>query len=297
MGAALIALVLTSAANAQGKPKSAATSADAATKAIHASSSAFAKAFNAGNAKAVAALWTADGDYVDEDGNAFRGRDAIEKAYAKFFANNPGVSIRVNIDAIRLINKDTAIEDGTARLDAPGGGDFTRSRYTAIHSRVGGKWLMSSVRDASLAAPAVNARLGGLAWMIGEWHAEHQGASLEMSIRWIADKAFIERDYTVRKKGRVALSGKQIIGWDPVERRISSWLFDSSGSYAIGAWSPTDNGWVIRSTGVTGDGTWTRATNMLSRVHDALVWKSTGRSADSFDLPNSEEIVLKRKSR
>ena len=59
----------------------------------------------------------------------------------------------------------------------------------------------------------------------------------------------------------------------------------------------TDNGWVIHSTGVTADGTWTRATNVLARVHDAIAWKSTKRGAGKFDLLDSEEIILKRKSR
>ena len=51
----------------------------------------FVAAFNRGDAKAVAAHWTADGEYVDEAGRVFAGREAIEKEYAAFFQEHPGV--------------------------------------------------------------------------------------------------------------------------------------------------------------------------------------------------------------
>ena len=37
-------------------------------------------AFNKGDAKAVAALWTEDAQYTDETGLSYVGRDAIERA-------------------------------------------------------------------------------------------------------------------------------------------------------------------------------------------------------------------------
>ena len=64
------------------------TSEESELEAIRKSSHAFEEAFNKADAKAVAALWTIDGDYVDETGQVFAGRDAIEKQYADFFANH-----------------------------------------------------------------------------------------------------------------------------------------------------------------------------------------------------------------
>jgi hypothetical protein len=57
----------------------------AAEQAIRASSAAFVTAFNLGDAQAVAALWAPEGEYVDEGGQRFTGRDAIQKEYAAFF--------------------------------------------------------------------------------------------------------------------------------------------------------------------------------------------------------------------
>ena len=49
----------------------------------------FTLAFNKGDAKAIAALWTGDCEYTDETGRSIQGRDAIEKEYAAFFAEHP----------------------------------------------------------------------------------------------------------------------------------------------------------------------------------------------------------------
>ncbi len=78
-------------------------------------------AFNKGDAKAIAALWTEDGEYIDDTGRSFVGRDAIEKGYAEFFAANPNAKIQISIDSLRLLSSDTAIEDGRAVADSPPG--------------------------------------------------------------------------------------------------------------------------------------------------------------------------------
>src|SRR4051794_24150582 len=77
------------AARAQQASKSAAPVApaarDADAEAITKSSLDFAAAFNKGDAKAIAALWTDEGECHDADGEVLQGRPAIEKAFAESF--------------------------------------------------------------------------------------------------------------------------------------------------------------------------------------------------------------------
>ncbi|HTU25451.1 MAG TPA: SgcJ/EcaC family oxidoreductase, partial [Pirellulales bacterium] len=87
--------------------------------AIRSSAKAFVTAFDRGDAAAIAGLWTADGEYLDDAGNRFSGRKAIEQEYVRFFAEHPGAKIEIKIDAIRLIGADAAIEDGHAVLTLP----------------------------------------------------------------------------------------------------------------------------------------------------------------------------------
>ena len=57
---------------------------------IRATAAAFVQAFDRGDARAVAALWTPDGSVADDSGTIYKGRPAIEAQYAELFKQNPG---------------------------------------------------------------------------------------------------------------------------------------------------------------------------------------------------------------
>src|SRR5436305_67061 len=57
---------------------------------IRKSSYDFVQAYEKGDAKAIAALWTEQGEYHDDSGHVLQGRAAIEKAYAAHFKEKPG---------------------------------------------------------------------------------------------------------------------------------------------------------------------------------------------------------------
>ena len=106
--------------------------------AIRAGSEAFVAAFNEGDAKAVAALWTEHGEYIDDSGRTIAGRDAIEKDYAAFFAENPDVKIQIAIDSLRVLSGEVAIEDGRASRRS---GSARRTGSQQVHRRPRqGRW-------------------------------------------------------------------------------------------------------------------------------------------------------------
>src|SRR5262245_30938230 len=90
-------------------------------KAIRAAAQAFAKAFQTGDQKSVAALFTEGAEYIDEDGDPVRGREALVKAYSEFFAKRKDLKAESKTDAIRFLGTDTAVEDGTFTVTAPDG--------------------------------------------------------------------------------------------------------------------------------------------------------------------------------
>ena len=254
----------------------------------------FVDGFNKGDAKAVAALWAEDGDYLDETGERTSGREAIEKKYATYFADNDGAKMDVIVDAIRQVSPDTAIEDGHATLTAQAG-SLTTGRYTVVHVKRNGKWLMASVRDLPTDPSPADDPLEDLDWLIGTWHAEHLGVEVEIKCRWLAEKSFVEATHARREGDKVTPTATQIIGVDPRSNRITSWMFNADKGYAHGVWIPHESGWAIEFDGVGADGTLTSAINVLSRVNDALVWKSTNRTVAGRAVPDTEEVVLKRK--
>lgn len=264
---------------------------------IRDSSQAFVAAFNQGDAKGVAALWTADGEYIDETGRASSGRAAIEKEYAAFFAAHPGTKIRIALDSLKLLSDSAAIEDGRAVLDpAPAGAPAT-SKYTAVHVKVDGKWLMSTVRDMRVESPSAYRNLADLEWLIGTWTAEEHGVKTESVCRWVAGKSFVQRTYTTSQPDGTSTSGVQLIGWNPQGGHMQSWSFSAAGGHAVGIWTPREQGWSAEIRGTLGDGTSTIAVNRLTRLDDnAYVWQSVERTAGGESLPDTDEVVLKRRA-
>ena len=61
------------------------------------------KAFNRRDAAAFAALFTAEGEYIDETGAAFRGRRAIEQEFSTLFAAHPETKIQMHVDFSRAL--------------------------------------------------------------------------------------------------------------------------------------------------------------------------------------------------
>src|SRR4029453_4167853 len=162
--------------------------------------------------------------------------------------------IRLAIDSLKLLGDSAAIEDGRAMLDpAPAGAPAT-SKYTAIHVKVNGQWLMATVRDSRVETPSAFRNVADLEWLIGTWTAEENGAKTESVCRWVAGKSFVERSYTVTHAAGTSTSGVQLIGWNPQGGQVQSWNFTSDGGHAVGVWTPREGGWSAEIRGITGDG-------------------------------------------
>jgi uncharacterized protein (TIGR02246 family) len=281
-------------AAATAKPAAVAPAVDPA-EAVKATAEAFTAAFNKHDAKAVAALWTEDGEYVDETGERFAGRDAIEKQYAAFFAAYPATKLTVVVDSVRAVGANAALEDGHTTLEADGKTVVSAARYTAVHAKVGDQWLMASVRDQHLETEPSTSQMQDLAWLVGSWSAEQNGGVMQVDCKWLAENHFLERKYSVKRGEEVVASGVQVIGWNAQLRSVQAWTFTSDGGHATGIWIPRRGGWVIENVGMLADGTPTTAVNFFVKVDDnTLNWKAVERSAGGVFLPDTEDVTLKR---
>ena len=253
-------------------------------------------AFNKKDAKAISLLWTEDGDYTDDVGRRFVGREAIAKGYTEFFSENPNAKIKVVVDSLRLLSPSAAIEDGHAVVDPTPSGQPAVGKYTAVHVKIEGKWLMSTVRDTHVETASTYRHVADLDWLIGTWDSEDRGAKMVSVCRWVANKSFVERAYTTTQLDGTTTAGVQLIGWNAREEHVQSWNFSADGGHAIGKWSPREGGWSAEIRGVTGDGAESTATNLLTKLDEnAYVWQSTQRSIGDRDLPDTDEVILRRR--
>lgn len=263
--------------------------------AIRADIAKFVEAYNAGDAKAVAALFTPDGHAVDKDGNDVEGRKAIEQTFADLFAATPKKNLEVFVESIQFVGPDLALEVGTTKETPAPGEPPEYDRYTVIHVKRDGKWQMALARDEEGPVATPHERLQPLAWLVGDWVDDDGSVVVVSSCRWSKDGNFLLQDFKLELNGRDAMDVTQRIGWDPLTKQIHSWVFDSEGGYGESLWTRNGNDWIIKATGVRPDGTTASATNLLTRTGaDGYIWRSTDRVvAGEPQLPMAVKIVRK----
>jgi uncharacterized protein (TIGR02246 family) len=264
--------------------------------AVRNTAQAFVDAFNKGDAKAVAALWTEDGDY-SLGADTVKGRDNIQKLYEEFFKAHPGSTMAIKIDSVRMFAPNVAMEQGAASVRNRRDGAPTASVYSAVHvKQPDGEWLMASVSE-SVTLMRVKRDLNQLAWLIGNWAAQGDAAEVEITYDWIANKNFIRAETKVHAKegDQAAIGGTQIIGVDPLSGQLVSWFFNAGGGHGYGTWSHDGKRWLIQTQGATADGVPSRAVNILYHAGDNVMsWRSVNRTLADEPLSDTKEIVIER---
>jgi uncharacterized protein (TIGR02246 family) len=257
----------------------------------------FVKAFHNGDAKAVAAFFTADGDYTEHTGRNLKGREAIEKAFKRFFAEHKGAKVRIESLTLRFVTPNVAIEDGASAVFLPEGGPPSRVRYTNVHVKKDGKWLLSSVRDTLYSPPTNYSHLRGLEWLLGDWASDagKTGKVERASFGWAENQNFITGALFVTSKDLPLSHMTLWVGWDPAGKRVRSWSFDSTGGFGEGSWAREGKKWVVKSTSTHRDGKRGTATFVLTPVDaDTISLEARDRSLGGEALPPKAAVRLKR---
>ena len=256
----------------------------------------FVEAFHSGDAKAVAACWTADGDYVDDRGKHFAGREAIEKNFAQFFAANKGLKLRIEMASLRFPADGVALEDGTSAVLAPDGSAPSRARYSNVLVKEDGNWLLSSVRESPDAGPSQYEFLSDLEWAIGEWMEDTTGSEVgHMSFSWAPGQNFVVAIRTMDFKDVSLLQSTQWIAWDPEAKAIRSWNFHADGGFGEATWSKDGEKWSIKSESVLADGSKVASTTTITQVDaDTVKTRATNQTLNGKPMPDTAEVTMKR---
>jgi len=263
---------------------------DADVEAVRANSREFTAAFNKGDAKAVAATWTEQGECHDAAGGLLIGRSAIEQAFAELFKSQPKAKVEVLIGSIRFPAPDVAVEEGMLRMLGTGKELPTTTMYAATHVRSGGRWLTAVSREWG----AGHDRLDDIEWLIGTWRAAAPGSAVSLSFSRDDKGPYLLGKFT-RTSGDKTDTGTMRIGLDPQSGRLRSWHFDADGGHGQALWHRDGNRWLMDAVGVLGDGSPTTAVNVLGRTGpDEITWQSIDRNFGDQALPNTAPIKLTR---
>lgn len=258
----------------------------------------FTAAYNKGDAKTIAAMFTPEAELVDDEDNVTQGRENIEKAFAQYFSQNKNLRVEVKIASRRFISTDTVVEDGDAIIHYLDTNTVSRSRFMNVVVRREGKWLVASSReteDTATTEATPHERLQALEWMLGDWADEDGDMQVNATCHWSPDKNYILREFTCRKEGKEISRGSQRIGWDGQAKQIKSWMFDSEGGYGESTWVQDGERWIVKAHGVSGDGTPGSATYVFTqRDPNTLVISVRDRVTGSTLEPDFEVRLVRR---
>ena len=263
-------------------------------QAIMKNAEAFVDAFDKGDAKSVAALWTAKGEMSLDGEDVAAGREEIAAEYAEYFQQNPGAKIEVRIDSIRMLGPNLAVERGQSEVINDDSESVVDS-YRLVHSKQDGKWLIVSadVQQEEIERPYDwKAELG---FLVGKWAAKEGEWSVATDFEWVPGGNFLKRTFSTNSGDQEQRTGVQLIGWDPLQQSITSWTFGTDGGHGRGNWTRDDNQWLVEIEGVSPTGDIIRAKNIITILgNDSFRWQSVDRSVAGVELEDTEPIRVKR---
>lgn len=262
--------------------------------AIRQAAAEYMEAVRSGDAERIAELWTAEGDLIDADGQRHNGRRLARQVAKRPDDESELPELKANVDSIRLITSNVAIEDGAAHVLSDSDGAVV-VRYTAVWVKRGGEWRLDGVRESAARPATHHEHLAGLAWMVGDWVEEGDSPAVEMFCDWSRDKHFLVRKIRVHVDGHPPLLVTQRIGWDPREKQIRSWTFDSQGGHGDGVWWREDDRWLVEATSVLPDGAAASGLNVYVPVDDdTFTWKSSDAELDGQPVPEHAVTMIRR---
>jgi hypothetical protein len=134
-----------------------------------------------------------------------------------------------------------------------------------------------------------------LQFLVGEWKQQTDFGEVTVSCDWKSPGKFLLQEFHA-KSGDEEFTVTVWIGWDPVDQKVRSWYFDSSGGYGEASWQQRGDGWTAATFGVLPDGrTSTSTTEWLPADNDTLVWKSSNVAVEGAGVPDSEVKYVRTK--
>ena len=260
----------------------------------------FVTAYNQKDAAALAALFVENGEITNLSGEeTISGRENIQTHYEELFSDEDAPSIAVEVESVRLVAPNLAIEDGVFHLTPPGVDEtpVQSTAYTAALLRNdAGEWQIASSRGLK-DVTAAEGHLTDLANVLkGDWTCmTSDGVRIDLAFGWDPSGKAIAGEMLATTSDGEPQPGTIRIGWNAARNSIVSWMFDSKGGANQGIWTPTDDGWIIRSEGSTADGEIISSSQQLTTEGDnTLIWSASNRVLDGEKQPDNTLRIVRQ---
>lgn len=253
--------------------------------------------FGKGDARGLAQFWTEDAVYINPtSGESVKGRAAIIQEYTHWFNQLHANKTDISIEEISFPHPDEAVERGFSRIQFSDGKPPIEHAFSAHLVRENGRWLFKEVRQIPLKSQHSNHdKLKPLEWLIGSWVDADKDVTISFDTHWDKYKNLLIQNFDMKLYGQDIIEGRQIIAWDPIEKRIRSWVFDSDGGFGQGSWYEKDGSLFAKMAYTLADGRKASAVNIYKRINgNSYSWSSVSRDVNGEILPNIEPVIVER---
>jgi ketosteroid isomerase-like protein len=255
-----------------------------------------AEAINHGNLDALSSFWTNDAEYTKPaTGEVIKGKNNIDQFLKKSAKEIKQRNLRFTFKPgnIDFPDADTAIVQGVTEI-IDKGALLQRTARRIVFVKQNGGWYINNVSEIEIPPPPpVFIRLKDLEWLIGNWIDKDANVTITYSNRWDKFKSFIIQHFKMDVYGVETLNGTQIIGWDPLEKKIHSWVYDSDGGFGQGIWSRNGDSWQATINYVLSDGKKATATHIYRKINNtSYSYSSIDRKVDGKAIPDVEPVTV-----
>ena len=157
---------------------------------------------------------------------------------------------------------------------------------------------LATVANVAAEEPsAIESGLDQLDWLVGDWVDEDDQSRVAFSVEWAAKGKFLRRTFAVSDEEGVVMEGTQVIGWDPANKRIRSWTFDSEGGFGEAFWTHDGDRWIAKKTFTLATGEKASALNVITMIDgNSFQWLSLNREVGGELQPNVGPVTIVRKT-
>jgi hypothetical protein len=251
--------------------------------------------------RADATFWSDDAEFINPvTGDTIEGKDKIVdyiKGRIKEIKERD-LKFAFTPNKTTFTNPDEAVVDGVVEITEKGA-LLQRNAREVVLVKQDGKWVIDSVSEIEVPPPPpVYLHLKEIAWLVGNWEDTDEDVTITFDTRWDAYHNFIFQTFKMVTYGVEVLEGLQIIGWDPIENKIRSWVYDSDGGFGSGLWSKKDESWEANINYVLSDGQKGSATNVYTKIDDSSYsFSSMNRNVSGKAVPNIEPVTVRKEKK
>lgn len=256
----------------------------------------YVQAFNQHDADKLTSLWAPDANYVNlTTHETLQGEEEIKRYFDNQLKDKRDSILEITIDNIQFNQQGNAIEKGTAIVkvkDQP----ENKSFFLAELTRTNNTWALQKVIELEDIPPSLpNKQLKDLDWLLGKWKSQTEYADLSLNIEWGENKHFLSQNFIVTVLEQKIIDGKQIIGWDPINKKVFSWMIDSDGGYGESSWRQQGEQWYVSLSFTLSDGRRASATHIYKKIDEnTFTFASENRDLDGKILPDIKPITFKK---